>query len=261
MLDIMGIKWEYFPVEADEVTPAIERSVKYMDQERLPFAFVMKKGSVESYENERPVAAVSMPWVKARTSEVPQPQVRRKDMLHVVQTHCTASDVVLGTTGYTGRELYALGHRDNQFYMVGSMGCVSSLALGLSIARPNLRVIALDGDGAMLMRMGALATIGYKKPANMVHVVLDNSRHESTGGQATVAPSIDLCAVAAACGYEHIHDITRPMELQEILTRPRNAGLTFIRARILPGYPKDLPRPEEKPDELAEQFSDFLKRS
>jgi phosphonopyruvate decarboxylase len=108
------------------------------------------------------------------------------------------------------------------------------------------------------MRMGALATIGNKKPSNMVHMVLDNSLHESTSGQATVAPSIDFCAVAAACGYEHIHDITRPVELEEILSRPRNAGLTFIRARIIPGYSKDLPVNREEPHELAAQFTDFI---
>ncbi|HDQ14249.1 MAG TPA: phosphonopyruvate decarboxylase, partial [Sediminispirochaeta sp.] len=260
MLDTMQVKWEYFPSEAAEIEPALRRAVKYMDAESLPFAFVMKKGSVSPYEHRQLLPEVPMPRVKVRSSSVPQPQVRRTEMLQAVQSHSRASDIVLGTTGYTGRELYALEHRQNQFYMIGSMGCVSSLALGLALAKPGLRVIALDGDGSVLMRMGALATNGYKRPANMVHIVLDNSRHESTGGQATVAPAIDLCAVATACGYEHIHDISWPTELEKILDKPLNAGLTFVRARILPGYPDALPRPKEEPRELANQFSEYLKR-
>lgn len=261
MLDTMKVGWEFFPTEEDEIKSALGRAVKFMENKQLPFAFVMKKDSVELEETKLSISSSSMPWVKARTSDVPQPQVMRYDMLKAVHTHCTAYDVVLGTSGYTGQELYALGHRANQFYMIGAMGFVSSLSLGLAVARPNLRAIALDGDGSLLMRMGALATIGNKKPSNMVHIVLDNSLHESTSGQATVAPSIDFCAVAAACGYEHIHDITRPVELEEILSRPRNAGLTFIRARIIPGYSKDLPKNHENPHELATQFTEFIKKS
>ena len=75
--------------------------------------------------------------------------------------------------------------RDNQFYMIGSMGCASSLGLGLALSQPDRRVYVLDGDGALLMRMGTLATIGYQRPENLVHILLDNHCHESTGGQST----------------------------------------------------------------------------
>lgn len=261
MLDTMEVGWEYFPVEREEIESALERAINFMEEKQLPYAFIVKNDSIETGDVKLETPSTSMPWVKARTSDIPHPQVLRHDMLKAVHTHCTPYDVVIGTSGYTGQELYALGHRANQFYMIGAMGFVSSLSLGLAVARPNLRVIALDGDGSLLMRMGALATIGNKKPSNMVHMVLDNSLHESTSGQATVAPSIDFCAVAAACGYEHIHDITRPVELEEILSRPRNAGLTFIRARIIPGYSKDLPMNREEPHELAAQFTDFIKKS
>lgn len=261
MLDTMKIKWEYFPSEETEVTSALKRSVDYMEDKNLPFAFIVKKESFQYEKRKLKLSQVSMPWVKARTSEVPKPQFLRLEMLRAVHSHCTPYDIVIGTSGFTGIELYSLGHRANQFYMIGAMGFVSSLSLGVSIARPNLRIIALDGDGSLLMRMGVLATIGNKKPSNMVHIVLDNSLHESTSGQATVASAIDFCAVAAACGYEHIYDITRPSELEAILSRPRNAGLTFTRARILPGYSKNLPKNPEKPQKLAEQFSDFIRHS
>jgi len=259
MLDTMQVKWEYFPTDEAEIEAALQRAVDHMDGEGLPFAFVMKKGSVEAYERQNSSPVVPTPWVKARTSGAPKAVATRNEMLKAVQATAGWNDPVLATTGYTGRELYALEDRDNQFYMVGSMGCVSSIGLGIALARPHKRVIAVDGDGAVLMRMGALASNGYQKPANLVHIILDNGRHESTGGQATVSPAVDLCAVAAACGYEHIHDITHPDELHSLLQKPANAGLTFIRARTVAGSPKDLPRPQQKPYELALRFSEFLK--
>jgi phosphonopyruvate decarboxylase len=81
------------------------------------------------------------------------------------------------------------------------MGCVVPLALGLALARPDLRVVALDGDGAALMRMGAFATVGAYGPRNLRHLLLDNGAHDSTGGQATVSPNVSFAQVAAACGY------------------------------------------------------------
>ncbi len=93
---------------------------------------------------------------------------------------------MLASTGFCGRELYAIDDRENQLYLVGSMGCVTPMALGLALSRPDLRVIALDGDGAALMRMGVFATLGAYGPSNLIHLLLDNGAHESTGGQATV---------------------------------------------------------------------------
>ena len=108
---------------------------------------------------------------------------------------------MLASTGFCGRELYAIDDRENQLYLVGSMGCVTPMALGLALSRPDLRVVALDGDGAALMRMGVFATLGAYGPSNLVHLLLDNGAHESTGGQATVSRGVDFAAIASACGY------------------------------------------------------------
>ena len=72
------------------------------------------------------------------------------------------------------------------------MGCVTPIALGLALARPDLRVVALDGDGAALMRMGVFATIGAYGPSNLMHLLLDNGAHDSTGGQATVSSTVSF---------------------------------------------------------------------
>lgn len=98
-------------------------------------------------------------------------------------------DVIVATTGYTSRELYTLVDADNQLYLVGSMGSASSFALGLALHQPRRRVWLAHGDGAALMRMGNLASIGALAPRNLFHIVLDNEAHESTGGKRPSAPA------------------------------------------------------------------------
>jgi thiamine pyrophosphate-dependent acetolactate synthase large subunit-like protein len=114
------------------------------------------------------------------------------------------NDAIIATTGYTGRTLCGLDDRPNQIYMVGSMGCASSMGLGVALSQPERRVVVLDGDGAALMRMGAMATVGYERPSNLVHILLDNEMHESTGGQSTVSHSVALATIAAGCGSRRV---------------------------------------------------------
>src|SRR5205823_2634089 len=91
---------------------------------------------------------------------------RHDALARVVDCTPPESTVVFATTGFTGRELYAIDDRANQLYMVGSMGCLSTFALGFALARPDITVVAVDGDGAALMRMGAMATLGRYGPSN-----------------------------------------------------------------------------------------------
>jgi phosphonopyruvate decarboxylase len=108
---------------------------------------------------------------------------------------------LLSTTGFLSRSLFNLGDGDRNFYMQGSMGHVSGLALGAALARPERRFVVLDGDGAALMHLGSLATIARLAPANLTHVVWDNGVYDSTGGQPTGSRQVDFAAVALACGY------------------------------------------------------------
>lgn len=317
MLEILKIRWEYFPTEEAEVEAAVDRAVRHMGETGLPFAFVMRKDSVEPYalksrvvervetarkggsgvsEEERPLigARAGLEGKKsafrgdleeatlagakagsegrvplevgnlAATSQRKEPKVRREAILRVIQksTPPGTGDLVIATTGYTGRELYALEDRPNQFYMVGSMGCASSFALGVALTRPDRRVVVVDGDGAVLMRMGALAVLGTQKPANLIHIVLDNGSYESTGNQATVSPSVDLCTVARACGYDRVVELNDPEELAQVLAERDRPGyssaLTFIRVPIFSGAPEGLPRPKVTPPEVAQRFARFV---
>ena len=167
---------------------------------------------------------------------------------------------MIATTGYTGRALYALDDRPNQLYLVGSMGCASSVGLGLALAQPDRRVFVLDGDGAALMRLGALATIGSRRPPNLVHVLLDNEMHESTGGQGTVAHTVDLAAVALACGYPRVVRATNLDDCTRVLQKA-GTELTFAHVKTRPGENKDLPRPVVTPCQVAERFRQWLRES
>jgi len=254
LLELMGISWEFFPQSADEIELVLSRALGHMEQENRPYALVMRKGSVAKSDLQ------AQPDIHAIVSHAnpvaTEPEAQRGDMLRAVQAATTDDDVLVATTGYTGRELYATGDHLNQFYMVGSMGCAVSVGLGLAVARPERRIVVLDGDGAALMRLGALATVGYEKPGNLVHVLLDNGLHESTGGQATVSRSIDFGGLAAACGYTRIERVSQPAELAAILERPATE-LTFVHAPILAGVP-ELPRPSITPAAVAARLRAHL---
>ena len=136
------------------------------------------------------------------------------------------------------------------------MGCAVSLGLGIALAQPDRKVIVLDGDGAALMRLGAQSIVGYEQPANLCHVLLDNAIHESTGGQATVARSVNFCAIAAASGYA---DVTSESDPQAVAELVRNfSGPAFVHVPILPGVPGELPRPTITPAEVANRFAEFM---
>jgi phosphonopyruvate decarboxylase len=262
MLETMNVAWSYFPTEESEVAAAIDKAVSHMAKTDLPYAFVMRKDSVAAHElTSRPATRELAPPPSVPPTPFADVAERptRTEALRAIQkvTSPDGSDVVLATTGYTGRELYACEDRPNQLYMVGSMGCAAPLGLGLAWARPDRRVVVLDGDGALLMRMGALATIGYERPDNLVHVLLDNETHDSTGAQSTVTHSVDLGACARACGYPRVQRIRRTDELEEAL-RDGTKGLRFLHVKTKPGAPDDLPRPKITPREVAQRLRAHL---
>ena len=257
MLEVMQIPWELFPTELDAIGPALDRATAYMDETGRPYALVMQKGSVAEYPL-RPGTALSVKRSSTPAAPVLQPHEavpnsrpsRQEALREVVARTSTTATAVLASTGFCGRELYAVADRPNHFYMVGSMGCVVPLALGLALARPDLQVLALDGDGAALMRMGAFATVGAYGPANLLHLLLDNGAHDSTGGQATVSPQVSFAEVASACGYSASLETDDTGQLAAWLTAPSQGGPKFVRLLTRTGTPRDLPRPSVSPIEV-----------
>ncbi|HEX3845256.1 MAG TPA: thiamine pyrophosphate-dependent enzyme, partial [Steroidobacteraceae bacterium] len=132
------------------------------------------------------------------------------------------------------------------------------LALGLALARPDLTVVALDGDGAALMRLGAFATIGAYGPPNLRHLLLDNGVHDSTGGQATVSPSVSFAEVAAASGYATSLETDDTGSIADWLRAPPAAGPSFARLLIRAGTSQGLPRPAMSPVEVKQRLLQHL---
>jgi phosphonopyruvate decarboxylase len=259
LLEVMQIPWAYFPTETEQIEATLDNALEFMVAHQKPYALVMTKGSVESVSLNSRLALKSPSAILEPTPTLKDTKYSRQDILQVIQTISQSNDILLATTGYSGRELYALEDRDNQFYMVGSMGCVSSIGLGIALVKPRQRVMVIDGDGAILMRLGALATIGYERPANLRHILLDNQCHESTGGQSTVSHSIDFCTIAAACGYEKIACATTPQEVQTFIESASDK-LSFLHVKIKPGIPDKLPRPKITPPEVANRLRQFLQK-
>jgi phosphonopyruvate decarboxylase len=143
--------------------------------------------------------------------------------------------------------------------MVGSMGCVAPLALGLALARPDLRIVALDGDGAALMRLGAFATVGAYGTANLWHLLLDNGAHDSTGGQATVSPNLSFAEIAAACGYASSLETNDVRDIADWLDSPPLHGPRFARLLTRTGTPGNLPRPSMSPVEVKDRLMNHFR--
>lgn len=185
---------------------------------------------------------------------------KRIEVLKELKNNTDEDTLLLATTGVTGRELFEIEDTANQFYMVGSMGCISSVALGLAIAQPTKKIIAIDGDGSLLMRMGSLATNAYYAPENLYHLLLDNNLHESTGGQKTVSENVSFVEVAAGTGYEKVEILESLDDIKISIDNWKNKQqLTFGYMRIMPGIKEGLGRPTVTPIEVKSRLIKYIK--
>ena len=125
---------------------------------------------------------------------------------------------IVSADGYTSRDLFETCDKPSNFYMIGSMGLASSIALGVAIKKMKKKVFVFDGDGNILMNLGSLTTIGSISPKNLVHVVFDNSIHESTGGQPTHSSIIKIEKIAQTCGYT-VYKTNSKVKLKNILKK------------------------------------------
>ena len=181
-------------------------------------------------------------------------------------TRASAGDPVVSTTGKASRELFEIREAQAQghgldFLTVGSMGHTSSIALGVALHRPEKRVWCIDGDGAALMHLGAMAVIGADKPQNLIHVVINNGAHETVGGMPTAAGKISLTGIALACGYPRAMRAETYEALEAALEDAKKAGTLFmIEACCALGSRADLGRPTTTAEQNKKQFMDRLQR-
>ena len=245
LFEAMQVPWAVFPTKESGIKPALERAVDYMQKQHRPYVFIMQKGTVAPYEllNEHVLKRTITSSIKKNFDNEVMLASRNEALNHIIDNTPESETIVIGSTGYTGRELYAINDRSNQLYMVGSMGCVSSFGLGISLARPDKKVVVIDGDGAALMRMGNFATAGYYAKDNFIHILLDNEVHDSTGAQSTVSANICFADIARACAYPVTYHGTDPVLIDELFLDGRHNGARLGHLKTKKGTMKDLPRP------------------
>ena len=250
LLDDMNIKSFVIGKETtdEEVVEAME-GFRTLLAAGKDVAFVIRKGALSTdvkveYKNDNKM-------------------VREEIIQHIVKT--TGEDPIVSTTGKASRELFETRVANSQshkydFLTVGSMGHASSIALGVAINKPEQKIWCVDGDGAVLMHMGAMAVLGANVPKNMVHIVINNGAHETVGGMPTVASNIDLVGVAKACGYPYAVSVDTFEDLDVELERAKGRNeLSLIEVKCSIGSRDDLGRPTTTALENKQNFMEYLK--
>ncbi|UZO97615.1 3-phosphoenolpyruvate decarboxylase [Roseomonas mucosa] len=259
LIALMRLEQAPFPGGPVALAPALAQAAARMEATGLPYAFVMRKGDVTDSPLDQ--APRPLPPPGRRTDHpVEGGRPARAAVLERFLAIVPEEAAVVATTGKCGRELFTLADREQHLYQVGSMGGASGMGLGIALNSPR-PVVVLDGDGAALMKLGSLATIGAHAPERLIHVILDNGVHDSTGGQATVSASVDFAGVALACGYRSAA-VCASLNGFEAAFREALAtrGPALIHARIAPGSMEKLGRPTVRPPEVARRFRAFLAR-
>lgn len=249
LLEVLDIP--YFVIDKDTREEDVQTQMASFEKELQlgnQVAFVVRKNAFESEE--------ICNYENANT-------ITREDAIeHIVKI--AGDSPIISTTGKASRELFEIRERNKQshdkdFLTVGSMGHSSSIALGIALNKPMTKVWCLDGDGAAIMHMGAMATIGSCATKNLVHVVINNQAHESVGGMPTAGGEISLTKIAEACGYKNIFSVSKSQELESALkTLADTEGLSFLEIKCAVGSRKDLGRPADPPKYNKDRFIQFL---
>jgi phosphonopyruvate decarboxylase len=192
----------------------------------------------------------------AVTEHEPAPRFGRREAIEAIAPHLDGA-LVFATTGYIGRELYAVADAPTNFYMQGSMGHALGLGLGAALSTPERRVVVVDGDGAVLMHQGVCVTVGALGPRNLSHVVLDNHAYESTGGQPTTSDRLDWRHLGAAAGYRSTVLCVSPAELDRAMADIRGADgphLVVAETTTTPGATPPRVTSGLTPSQLRQRF-------
>lgn len=250
LLDAMGVKYSILPDDIEVAKPLIKNAFEYMNKTKKVYAFLVKENTFEKYESS--------------VKRAQKFTMTREYAICECAKLITKKDIIVASTGQISRELYEFRTKTGQahkqdFLTVGSMGHASSIALGIALERPDKNVFCFDGDGALIMHMGALPVIASKNINNFKHIIFNNEVHDSVGGQPTVANRLDIKALALACGYLKAFSIEDVKELHRTFKQfMQTKGTCLLEIKVKPGARKDLGRPSEKPQKNKEIFMNFL---
>tara|TARA_Y100001970_G_scaffold15871_1_gene17834 strand:+ start:18110 stop:19240 length:1131 start_codon:yes stop_codon:yes gene_type:complete len=252
LLDVLGLPYEIISKNSNDYVKKLKKVANIAKDLNKPVVLLVKKGTFSKFDQEK--------------IEVTNNKIKREEALKIILEKLGDDAIIISTTGKTSREIFEIrktnGKSHNQdFLTVGSMGHCSSIALGIALAKPNRKIFCIDGDGAMLMHLGSLATIGKIKPNNFYHILLNNEAHESVGGQETAAKNIDLSKIVDAIGTSKIFFADTLDELNERTSEFINSnGPSFLEVRTKVGSRSDLGRPDIKPSDNKVSFMSFINR-
>lgn len=246
LLEAMKIPYSILGMDEIEVETQIQKAIVYVKNNNVPYALVVKKGTFAKYTFKEMINNTY--------------ELRREDAIKQIVNQLTGEEVIVSTTGKTSRELFEyraeLNHpHHSDFLTVGSMGHANQIALGIAIQKPNIKIICLDGDGALLMHMGGLSIIGSLGPKNFIHIVINNGAHESVGGQPSVAFAIDIPKLALANNYKMAISVVTIKELNNALKSiTEDVCPALIEVKVKMGSRDDLGRPTVKPKDNKVAF-------
>ncbi|MDR3243797.1 MAG: phosphonopyruvate decarboxylase [Elusimicrobiota bacterium] len=244
LLDTLGISYSILSGNEALVKKQIKRCFNNISKNNSPYAFVVCKDTFE-------------PYIMQNKGFDNKAQMSREEAIEEIISLAPKNAVFFSTTGMISRELYEIREKNKDghskdFLTVGSMGHTSHIALSFALQKPKIPIICLDGDGALLMHMGALAQIGVKKPLNFTHIVLNNGVHDSVGGQPTILPYINVKSIAKAAGYNQVYVIKNKEDFRGIFNKVKQP--VFAEAIVKKGSRKDLDRPKSCPIENKKLF-------
>jgi phosphonopyruvate decarboxylase len=249
LLELLKIEHECLHRGDEGATAQVVRFRERISRYAAPHALIVRHGTLAP-EPESPA--------------VPRPRALvRSAAIRLVVELLGARSVFISTTGKISREAAGIVGAAGPplFTLLGSMGCAAPVGFGVACERPNLRVVVLDGDGAALMKLGSLTTIGRYRPPNLLHVVLDNELYESTGGQptATAQGSLSLADMARVAGYTTVAETCTAVELRAAIDRVlASAGPHLVVVKVAGGSDPSLPRVEQSPAAIRDRFMQSL---
>jgi phosphonopyruvate decarboxylase len=249
-LKTLEIPYEILSDNIEGAREIIKRAKETSEKNNYASAIIIKKKTLERYISEK---------IHEKNH-----QMSRENAIEIIMDNLTGNEIIFSTTGKTSRELfeYRTARRKNpkDFLTVGSMGCSASIALEVALQKPDKKIYCFDGDGSVLMQMGALSTIGSYKPRNFTHIIFDNEAHDSTGGQPTNSPNVNFEQVAKACGYINTKTVKTKTELENSVNEIKKIdGPNMIVVKVNKGARKELGRPTKMPSENKKDFMGLLK--
>lgn len=254
LLDLLGIA--HRELARDAVAATLEWAARESTHRMEPVAVLVPPGVLAETRTHGPAArgrATSPRPPDAVRTGPPPAAVSRLEALRAA-VGALEREPVIHANGFVGRESHAVADRPENFYMIGSMGLASAIGLGLAMARPDRRVAVFDGDGNVLMSLGALALVAAVAPENLVHVVFDNEVYGSTGGQRSISADVGLDGVAAAAGYRSARAVATARGVGDAVRAARSSpGPHFVLARVTADQ-ADVPRIPYPPEAIRDRF-------